>query len=46
MDGTHEARRILNELHDQIDHLDNDHAEALIEMLMKECVRPEPSNRE
>ena len=36
MAGSHEARQILDEIHDKVDQLDPDRAEALIEMLMKE----------
>ncbi|MCP3980147.1 MAG: hypothetical protein GY716_12650 [bacterium] len=36
MEGTAEARRILAEMHDRIDQLDPERAEALIEMLMRE----------
>ena len=39
MEGTAEARSILDEVHASIDKLDPDRAEALIEMLMKEYAR-------
>jgi hypothetical protein len=39
MEGTDEAKRILHEIHDQVDRLEPDRAEALIELLMREYGR-------
>ena len=39
MEGTGEARQILDEIESRIDTLDGDHAAALLEMLMDEYRR-------
>lgn len=39
MEGTDEAKRILHEIHDQVDRLEPDRAEALMELLMREYGR-------
>jgi len=36
MAGSEEAREILNEIHDRVDRLTPDRAEALIELLMRD----------
>ncbi len=36
MAGTEEAREILNEIHDRVDQLPPERAEALIKLLMRE----------
>lgn len=39
LEGSDEARQMLNEIHDQVDRLDPKHAEAIIELLMREYRR-------
>ena len=39
LEGSDEARQMLNEIHDQVDRLDSEHAEAMIELLMREYRR-------
>jgi hypothetical protein len=36
MAGSEEARKVLSEVHDNIDRLEPDRAEALVELLMQE----------